>query len=415
MVSLVEPGTTLTFLNNEADWGGAAIFLRCIRPGNTTTDMFDARRRAGISTPAQNLMAALSFTGNIAGFGEKVATLAQGLQLTSGNGTRYSYQPGEALESTLFLHDGFGQTVRTRQGKLPLTMSVVACIEDECEKVEPILSSIHEFDEGGLCDLSKQRTPLAWVVKQRLAPGERVFEQDISIRHVMSGAVDGVTMNAVVFNVTRSPCPDGTSFIETRVRTVKGERIQGTCEPCKTDQYVTEPDQYSCIGCPLGGSCDGKIVRGKDGQRSTWEAVNEYYRVQSCPIGNILVRAEASPATDQCAACPTGTFTFFASTYFIREGYPDLKTDDPAAAPGLCSECPVGADCPGGSVIIPKRGYWMKNYKGDVTVGTARRRLRSITGKTYVNSSSVAETTGQLLHWLSVSEALCEHWWLPVS
>jgi hypothetical protein len=52
------------------------------------------------------------------------------------------------------------------------------------------------------------------------------------------------------------------------------------------------------------------------------------------------VRGEVTPSPDSCLACPHGYFSL-----------------NPADA--VCSVCVPGAECPGGSVVLPQPGFWM--------------------------------------------------------
>jgi hypothetical protein len=52
------------------------------------------------------------------------------------------------------------------------------------------------------------------------------------------------------------------------------------------------------------------------------------------------VRGEVTPSHDSCLACPDGYFSL-----------------NPADA--VCSVCVPGAECPGGSLVLPQPGFWM--------------------------------------------------------
>jgi hypothetical protein len=69
------------------------------------------------------------------------------------------------------------------------------------------------------------------------------------------------------------------------------------------------------------------------------------YRLESCPAGHTLERPEFSNTSDRCSVCP-------ADTYLLEE------VRSPAAA---CKPCPAGADCPGGSAVLARPGYWRRS------------------------------------------------------
>jgi hypothetical protein len=69
------------------------------------------------------------------------------------------------------------------------------------------------------------------------------------------------------------------------------------------------------------------------------EAVNVPAANMSLSI-RACMRGEVTPSPDSCLACPSGYFSL-----------------DPADA--VCSVCMPGAECPGGSLVLPQPGCWM--------------------------------------------------------
>ena len=84
----------------------------------------------------------------------------------------------------------------------------------------------------------------------------------------MGEAVQGVVLAPVIFEITRLSCDPGETF----------DDVVLVCKTCLFTEYVVDPDQSTCIACPVGGACDGSTVRGKDGTESLWQVCS------NCPF-----------------------------------------------------------------------------------------------------------------------------------
>ena len=138
------------------------------------------------------------------------------------------------------------------------------------------------------------------------------------------------------------------------------------CTSCKAGQYVIDPDQNACVDCPAGAVCTAGSFLGQT-PGAVWAVVGDNMRVETCPVGYVLVRNEARPVADQCVACPSGKY--LASNSSAAAGR--LVVLDAATAPGLCLDCVVGATCLGGADVVAAPGYFVVSYP--VTVATERR------------------------------------------
>jgi len=126
---------------------------------------------------------------------------------------------------------------------------------------------------------------------------------------------------------------------------------------------VIDPDQTLCILCPIGGTCDGSQVQGKDGLDVMWlktdyqaidGSISQRMRVIRCPPGYILVRDETVPDLDQCSICPSGKYSAVPALL----GNVNKSTVSVNDVNEKCSRCPSGAECPGGNQVIPRPGYY---------------------------------------------------------
>lgn len=76
-------------------------------------------------------------------------------------------------------------------------------------------------------------------------------------------------------------------------------------------------------------------------------------RLQVCPSGHILIRA-SDPVFDQCIPCRYGKYSVSLAIYPSQ-----LHTANASAAMELCEDCPDNAECIGGNIVVPDRGYWI--------------------------------------------------------
>jgi hypothetical protein len=99
------------------------------------------------------------------------------------------------------------------------------------------------------------------------------------------------------------------------------------------------------------------------------------YRLASCPPGYTMDLSEFSNSSDRCNICPK-------DTYLLEE------TTSPLVA---CLPCPTGADCPGGSSVLAKPGYWQRSDLGGRRAGAAERRGGASSGRRARLTKSNAE------------------------
>ena len=140
---------------------------------------------------------------------------------------------------------------------------------------------------------------------------------------------------------------------------------------CKCDifyyqQAVSATSELSCADCPQGAVCasDRSCALGVFGLDSfhvgdiqanlvcsnphdhaygTWQRnTSGEYRLIACPPGFTLQRSELSVTSDQCVECPAGSYSL-------------VEVTSPEAQ---CKPCPIGGNCPGGSVVLAVPGFW---------------------------------------------------------
>jgi hypothetical protein len=161
-------------------------------------------------------------------------------------------------------------------------------------------------------------------------------------------------------------CPDKST---TQNRTGGSALSDCRCDRFYYQQATTSaPGSILCSDCPQGCVCGsdsscalstlppesfaaGDVRSGLqcpnpvDAVEGVWRR-NEIgqYRLESCPAGYTIGRTEFSNTSDKCNICPV-------DTYLLEE----------ARSPSVaCKACPTGADCPGGSIVRAKPGYWQR-------------------------------------------------------
>jgi len=139
----------------------------------------------------------------------------------------------------------------------------------------------------------------------------------------------------------------------------------GTCDGSVTltcddgfyyaDHGEVNPGVPSCQSCPMGAKCENNMLIGEVGH--VWQkeiadgSLIELQRLTACPSGYSLVRARFNPQADSCVMCTAQFYNIEGSTFSAN------GTD---TVPGFhCKTCPVvGANCPGGNVVLAKPGWF---------------------------------------------------------
>uniref|UniRef100_A0A7S0LWG4 Uncharacterized protein n=1 Tax=Cryptomonas curvata TaxID=233186 RepID=A0A7S0LWG4_9CRYP len=203
-------------------------------------------------------------------------------------------------------------------------------------------------------------------------------------------------------------CPAGYQLINSSDGTSWGifDHDMQECKPCKENEYLVD-FMSQRQACPLGASCDGSsgTLTGLPG--SHWRREGDKMRVFKCEPGFIMVRDDSSNGrqafldacikclpskysitgakvvdlapcswqggTDQPYVCPTIRKESVLS--FDEKNKNGSWTLVPDQALELCLKCPVGADCPGGSGLIPREGFWV-DLEGPALVAS-RRKIQS--------------------------------------
>lgn len=97
---------------------------------------------------------------------------------------------------------------------------------------------------------------------------------------------------------------------------------------------------------------------GVSGQRS------RVFRIRACPPGTILVRSESDPSADECASCPSESYSLeWPSPPLGLEAGPVVGTATNAVdgVSRWCLPCPTGSTCSnagGRSSITARTGFW---------------------------------------------------------
>ena len=139
-----------------------------------------------------------------------------------------------------------------------------------------------------------------------------------------------------------------------------------SCESFYYQQATSTSSSMICGDCPLGCVCssdrscslgllsDKTFKEGdtqaylrcsnlKDTITGTWQrqSTGEYALV-ACPAGYTMQVSNLTVTLDTCVMCPAGSYLL----------------DEVTSPLVICNPCPIGADCPGGSVLNALPGYW---------------------------------------------------------
>ena len=241
-------------------------------------------------------------------------------------------------------------------------------------------------------------------------------------------------------------CPLGYQLINSTTYTSYGifSHDEQQCKACKQNEYITDQLQ-SCQTCPTGAKCDAGQLTGSAG--SYWRREGDRLRVYKCDPGFIMVRDDSENGRmaflDACVECQPSTYSLVgarivSSDHCVWTGETDQPykcqdtnllrivafddetsfgawTSSPALALQLCISCPVGADCPGGSSVIPQLGFWRDQI---LTGNVSRRTLENLSivatilqcppGACLQNGTCVDGRTGPIC-------GICEDGWAMAS
>lgn len=134
-------------------------------------------------------------------------------------------------------------------------------------------------------------------------------------------------------NVNQVRCPRSALSIPallsrwSQARATWAERVLGW-------QYIVNPNADECHDCPVGAVCNSQNLSGTV-PGSAWAAEGPYMRLQECPRGFVGVRAEDTPASDACVACPIGKYSLVPAN--VRDGLLASSSTFDAASGALCN------------------------------------------------------------------------------
>jgi len=161
-------------------------------------------------------------------------------------------------------------------------------------------------------------------------------------------------------------CPVGTLLVNSShddqqcLACARGTFSEDPTEGCDATSNICP--QRQCNPCPVGAVCENGVFAPRD-EHSTWTTVTSsggrrIKRVVGCDAGAVLVRGgdTVEEATrDQCWHCPPGSYSITRASFYPLS----VAVARVEEAAGMCVECDDHARCPGGSTVLPKRGFWM--------------------------------------------------------
>eukprot|EP00942_MAST-04A_sp_MAST-4A-sp1_P007040 g7040.t1 len=167
---------------------------------------------------------------------------------------------------------------------------------------------------------------------------------------------------------------------------------KGGCVDCKTGQYQDQIGQNKCKFCPGGryrelkqDNCEacfaGQATNGsgtpcKMCLPGLFASQSGARKCSKCPSGKITTN-DANIGAINCEDCPKFMWTkkMEGQTSCTKCQLGEIYAPDKnchTCSPGKfstiaaetmkeCHECPAGGYCPGGSIVLPKAGWWMSN------------------------------------------------------
>jgi hypothetical protein len=100
-------------------------------------------------------------------------------------------------------------------------------------------------------------------------------------------------------------------------------RLGAICPDGKTFNSVVNESKWSVESIKVGG---------------------HFFRLIECPIGYTISKDDSFPDQDRCVQCPSGMYSIVVAN----------------STSISCHLCPLGAQCPGGSIVEAQKGFWRR-------------------------------------------------------
>ena len=364
-------GAGLEMTRNTCFHGSGAIYLGCHTPTPIFRTLQAVVKEDLEATGPAEIPIRFSQNGGAYGF-----NIGGAFNSLSGSDPKVGskYFPGEKILTKFAMRDVFGQQIFPpppgEDGEVDdhdeVIVRVTISTSDSAEPAgsETISVTYIDFGEDGQFDMSSSPTPLQWPATTGGLGQDIVFAE-----HVYLSATSKFTASntpgynyfeipAAQMRFTREDCPRGRYY----------NRNQLVCDRCQQNQYNLRPNLDNCQQCSVGGECDGETMVGKlispdgssvlryTGEDMKWEpeivpGLGKILRIEQCPAGYVLVRAERNHALDQCIPCPVGTFSTEVARWEDGKGL--LVASSTGTVASKCSPCEAWQKCSGGNQVGP--------------------------------------------------------------
>ncbi len=117
--------------------------------------------------------------------------------------------------------------IKVKGNSLPLSVS----IQISSQESGLISETYHRFDLNGICDLETTPPQVFWPAHE--FDGERIFDSNITLS-MQPVTSDQMLLSPIILQVSRLPCPDGTSY----------DTATQSCVRCLHTQYGKRPNKF---------------------------------------------------------------------------------------------------------------------------------------------------------------------------
>ncbi len=289
--------------------------------------------------PAVGFEGGLCAMGNMAGYGDCVASGYSWLEVVQGFTDAYAGLP---LSTKVVKKDAYNQTITTDSSSDIVTYAVI----DENLNADDSVT----LSGGYIAAFKAGEASLSMLLKPSFAhldaaTGAAVLKTQPTVVFLGSDMQTGQRMLSIPVSIpirsNSSVCPKGFILVLDQPSSYSTQSARpGACSICGPGTYSvdpltgTSPAGPSCLNCPSSAKCHGGYH--VDFTIGTWSVSGGMYRLVACPPGHQLdnsISGVFSHDVQACQACQTDHYILSTTLSNVT-----------------CQRCPVGAACDGNAL-----------------------------------------------------------------